>query len=313
VTPSFQETSTIPPRADRPPPPAAQVALALLSVYLIWGSTYLAIALAIETIPPFTMAGVRFVLAGGLLYAFLRMRGAPTPGRGEWLAAGAIGLLLLGGGNGGVTWAEQRVPSGITALILAITPAWMVLFDWLRPGGVRPLGRTALGIVMGLAGIVLLLFFGGELRVEAVDRLGGLVVLGASISWAAGSILSRSLRSPTSPLMATALQMLLAGGFLALLGTLTEWGQVRSMDSPSLLSIAALLYLVVFGSWIGFTAYLWLLERTTPALASTYAYVNPTVALALGWLLAGETLDRWVFAAMALILSGVLLMTRSRS
>jgi drug/metabolite transporter (DMT)-like permease len=285
------------------------VIAALASVYLIWGSTYLAILFAIDTIPPFMMAGVRFTIAGWLLYGILRVRGHAAPTRSHWLAAGFVGILLLGVGNGGVTWAEQRVPSGVAALILAGTPAWMVLLDWLRPGGVRPVPKVMAGLTLGLVGIGLLVFARGELRVESIDTLGAFVVMLSSVAWAVGSISSRSLSLPGSAMLVTAMQMIVAGVGLSLAGVVSgEWAAVdlSGVTAPSLLALG---YLIVFGSWIGFSAYVWLLKNTTPAVASTYAYVNPAIAVFLGWAVAGETVDAGIFAAMAVIIAGVAMIT----
>lgn len=289
--------------------PKSLIALALVAVYVIWGSTYLLILFAIDTIPPFTMAGIRFSVAGWLLYIFLRIRGAPAPRWGEWRAAALIGALLLAAGNGGITWAEQRVPSGVAALIVAGVPAWMVLMDWAAPDGVRPRGRVIGGVVLGLAGIALLMFAGESLQLDRVDTLGALVVVLASLAWALGSILSRYVQAPASIMLATAMQMMVAGGLLLAAGVAT--GEWRNVDLEGITgsSLLALGYLIVFGSWIGFSAYLWLLRVTTPAIVSTYAYVNPAVAVLLGWAFAGESIGQGTIVAMAIIISGVILIT----
>ncbi len=288
------------------------IALALLAVYVIWGSTYLAILFAIDTIPPLTMAGIRFLVAGGLLYGLLRLRGYPAPTKVHWVSAAIIGTLLLGFGNGGVTWAEQRVPSGVAALILAGTPAWMVILDWLRPGGRRPGRRVVAGVLLGLAGIAVLVLAGGDPRADGIDPIGVIVVLASSVSWAVGSILSRFLRVPASAMQVTAMQMIAAGAVLTAGGAAAgEWPRVNlgAITGSSLLAFA---YLVVFGSWIGYSAYVWLLRATTPAVASTYAYVNPAIAVLLGWAIAGESVDRWMIGAMALIVGGVAMITVPR-
>lgn len=294
------------------PAPRLMIALALLAVYVIWGSTYLAILFAIDTIPPLTMAGIRFIIAGGLLYGLLRLRGHPAPTKGHWVSAAIVGILLLGFGNGGVTWAEQRVPSGIAALILAGTPAWMVILDWIRPGGRRPERRIVAGVLLGLAGIAVLVLAGGDPRADGVDPIGAIVVLMSSISWAFGSILSRFLRVPASAMQVTSMQMIAAGAVLTVGGAVAgEWPRVDlGAITPS--SLLAFGYLVVFGSWVGYSAYVWLLRATTPAVASTYAYVNPAIAVLLGWAIAGESVDRWMVGAMALIVCGVAMITVPR-
>jgi drug/metabolite transporter (DMT)-like permease len=294
---------------DSRKPTKLRVALALLAVYLVWGSTYLAIRFAIATLPPFLMAGVRFTIAGWLLYALLRIRGEPAPTRRHWAATALVGILLLGVGNGGVTWAEQRIPSGVAALILAGTPAWMVLLDWVRPGGSRPRARIVFGVAMGLVGIGLLVYAAGNLRVERVDLLGSLAVMLSAFSWAFGSISSRSLKMPSSAFLVTAMQMIAAGATLILVGMASGEAARVSLALVSLSSLLAFGYLIVFGSWVGFSAYVWLLKNTTPAIASTYAYVNPAIAVFLGWAFAGETVDRWTIGAMAVIIAGVAMIT----
>lgn len=292
--------------------PRLYVALAFAAVYLIWGSTYLGIWYAIKTIPPFLMAGVRFLMAGGILYAWARWRGAAAPTRQHWRATLGVGALLLLVGNGGVTWAEQFVPSGLAALLVATVPLWMTVLDGFRPGGVRPSGWVWSGIAMGLAGIVLLvgpeqLMGGGR-----VDPLGAVVLSLAALSWAAGSLYARDATLPASPLLATGMEMLCGGALLLLAGMLT--GELGRFDpgAVSLTSLAALAYLILFGAIIGFTAYIWLLGRVAPVLVSTYAYVNPVVAVLLGWWIASDPLTPRVLAAAVIIVAAVALITRRR-
>lgn len=295
------------------PPPAvysatpAGIVAALLAVYLIWGSTYLAIRFAIETLPPFTMAGVRFLIAGGLLYAWRRAIGFPRPTLAQWRGAAMVGALMLLGGNGGVVWAQQWIESGTAALMVATVPLWMVLLDWLRPGGRAPRPLVWAGIVVGLAGIGLL--YGAPGRVE-MYAAGWLVLVLASVSWAIGSLYSRTASLP-APLLATGMQMLAGGALLLVAGAIT--GELRGVDPAafSTRSVLALGYLIVFGSLVGYSAYIWLLRVTTPALASTYAYVNPVVAVFLGWTLAGEALTPRIMLACAVIVGGVALITRA--
>jgi len=285
--------------------------IALLAVYIVWGSTYLAIRLAIETLPPFLMAGVRFVIAGVVLYAWARWRGASRPTRSHWLAAAIVGGLMLLGGNGGVTWAEQRVPSGLTAVLIATVPLWIALLEWLQ-GGARPTARAAVGLMMGLAGIALLVSPGELAGAKGIDLVGAAVLLVASLSWAIGSLYSRHARLSPSPLLATAMEML-SGGVLLLLAELVT-GQASDLDPSriSLQSILALLYLIVFGSLVAFTAYVWLLRVTIPAHAATYAYVNPIVAVFLGWALGGEPLTARTLLAAAVIVGAVVIITSSQ-
>jgi drug/metabolite transporter (DMT)-like permease len=290
----------------------AEILLAFAAIYVIWGSTYLAIRFAIETVPPLLMGAVRFLVAGGGLYAWLRWRGAARPSALHWRAAVIVGALMLLGGNGAVVWAEQRVPSGVTALLVAMVPLWMVLIDWARPGGVRPTLMVASGLILGLAGLALLVGPEQLLGGEHTDHAGALVLAFGCLTWSLGSVYSRHAPLPASPQLATAMEML-AGGALLLLasGVRGEWPLV-DLDAVSLRSAAALGYLVVFGSLVGFSAYIWLLRQTTPARVSTYAYVNPLVAMLLGWAFAGEPLSARTLLAAGVIVAGVVLITSSR-
>jgi len=285
-----------------------RVAIAFAAIYLIWGSTYLAIRFAIETLPPFSMAAVRFIVAGGILYAIARPR-ADRPTKLNWISAGVVGTLLLAGGNGGVVWAEQWVPSGLTALIVATVPLWMVLFDWLFAGGGRPSRTLMAGLLLGLSGVGLLMS-STELGAQSREGLlGGFAVLGASISWAAGSIYARKAALPRSPFLATAMQMIVGGFVLSLMAAIAGEGGELYLSAFSMKSMLALVYLIVFGALIAFTAYIWLLGVSTPARVSTYAYINPAVAVLLGWLLASERLDARAAVAVLIILSAVALVS----
>ncbi len=278
---------------------------ALITVYIVWGSTYLAIRFAVETLPPFLMAGVRFVVAGALLYAWARLHGVPAPRPRQWGSAAVVGGLLLLGGNGGVVWAEQFVPSGLAALLVATVPLWMVGLDAAATRRL-PSTRVLLGLAAGLAGVAWLAgpLGGGESPVRAD---GAVVLLLASLAWAVGSLFSRRADLPTGRGLGTAMQMLAGGGLLVLAGLATgETGAVE-LASISARSALALLYLIVFGSLVGFSAYIWVLRASTPAKVSTYAFVNPAVAVFLGWLLAGEALDARILGAGALILAAVVL------
>lgn len=292
-----------------------QVAAALLAVYIIWGSTYLAIRFAIETLPPLLMAGVRFLLAGLLLYGWVRLRGGARPKLLHWRTAAVLGGLLLVGGNGGVVWAEQFVPSGLTALLVSMAPIWMALLDWLRPGGQRPRIMVAIGLALGLGGVALLVAAGSAQSSGSGSlQIGGLLlVVAASFSWALGSLYAQHAPSPTSPLLGTAMEMLAGGALLMVIALATgELGQLHP-DAISVRSLAALGYLVIFGSLVGFSCYVWLLRNTALSLASTYAYVNPMVAVFLGWALAGEQLSSLTFVAAAIILASVVLITTFRA
>ena len=287
-------------------PSLLRVALAMAAVYVIWGSTYLAIAVAIETLPPFWMAGIRFVISGALLCGWTLWRGAPRPTLVHWRSAALVGALLLCIGNGGVVWAEQRVASGVAALVISMTPLWMVLFSWWQPGGERPAGLVWAGLGLGLVGLTLLVrpWEGGG----ALDLLGLAALVIADVSWAWGSIRSRRLELPASPVMATGLEMLCGGALLLLFGAfLGEPAQI-DLAAVSGRSLLGLVYLITFGA-LGFTAYIWLLRVANPVLVSTYAYVNPIVAVFLGWLILSEPVTGKTLAAAAVIVAGVALIT----
>jgi drug/metabolite transporter (DMT)-like permease len=290
-----------------------QVLTALAVIYLIWGSTYLGIRYALESLPPFLMAGTRFLIAGSLLLLWQWRRGAVRPTLVHWRSALIVGSLMILGGNGGVTWSEQRVPSGLAALMIGAVPIWIVMLDWLVFGGARPNRRMALGLVGGLAGLGLLIgpaeFAGGE----RMDLIGGAALVAAAISWALGSLYSRRAPLPSVALQATGMEML-AGGILEYaFGTLLgEWGQIDP-GSVSLRSSLSVLYLALFGSLVGFSAYIWLLRHTTAARAASYAYVNPVVAVLLGWAFAGESLSLRTILATTVIIGSVVMITSFRA
>ncbi|HEX9639588.1 MAG TPA: EamA family transporter, partial [Acidobacteriota bacterium] len=284
----------------------AKLIAAFAAVYVIWGSTYLAIRYAIETLPPLLMAGVRFTIAGAILYAWVRLRGGERPRPAHWGAAILIGGLMLFGGNGAVTWATQRIPSGMAALLVATVPLWIVVLDALR-GGARISLQVLAGVLLGLVGLAILIGPGQLLGGERADLLGAAVLLVGALSWALGSLCARGAKLPSSRLLATAMQMLGGGALLALGGVLSgELGRV-DLASVSLRSLLSVLYLIGFGSLIGFSAYIYLLRSTTSARATTYAYVNPVVAVLLGWSIGGEPLSARILVAAAVILTGVVL------
>ena len=290
------------------PPSRAKVVLAFAAVYVFWGSTYLAIKIALESLPPFLMAGSRFVAAGLLLTAFARLRGAAAPTARHWLSASVVGGLLLLGGNGLVVWAQQTVPSGLAALIVASVPLMMAALDALRPGGARP-GRSALvGLLGGFAGVAVLVLSGGA-GAGRVGPAGAAALLGASLSWAVGSLLAKSLPLPPAPLLAIGMEMT-AGGLLQMLAGL-GLGEAARLDLAAVTarSWTAVGYLVVFGSLGGFVSYVWLLGVRPAAQVATYAYVNPVIAVFLGWALGGEPLSGSALAAAALIVGSVGLVT----
>lgn len=288
-----------------------RVILAFAAIYLIWGSTYLAIRIGIETLPPLIMGSARYLIAGVILYGVMKLRGAPQPTRLHWRSTAIIGGLLLMGGNGGVILAESLVPSGIAALLIGTVPLWIALLSWLR-GGVRPGGSMAIGLALGLAGIVLLVNPGQTVGNGGVNPVGAAVLVGAALSWSIGSLYSRSAPLPSNPLMSTAMEMLAGGALMLIIALATgEGGQVH-FDQITLRSLLALSYLIVFGSLIAFSAYVWLLKVSVPAHVSTYAFVNPIVAVFLGWAFASEELTARMLIAAAIIIAGVVLITTHR-
>ena len=286
--------------------------LSFAAIYLIWGSTYLAIRVAVETLPPFTMAGVRFIVAGAILYGWLAVQGRARATARQWLDNLVVGALLLVGGNGVVVWAEQAIPSGITTLIISISPLFMVMIDWMLPKGTRPSLPTLIGLALGFAGLVLLIG-GGISEGQSIDlwRCAGLMV--ACVSWSVGSLYSRYTKNPAEPLTAATLQMLAGGALMFLIGL----GRQELVGFSSALltprSILAWSYLVIAGSLIAFPAYVYLLKHTTPARISTYAYVNPVVAVFLGWLILREPVSTRTLIASAIIVVAVAIITTQKS
>lgn len=292
-------------------PPIGRVVAAFATVYLVWGSTYLAIAVAVESIPPFMLAAMRFLSAGVVLYALARLGGSSRPTLREWRSTALVGLLMLMVGNGAVVWSEtgDRVPSGVAALIVGTVPLWMVLVDWLRPGGVRPAWRVFAGLALGFGGLTILIAKDSPTGSRGVDLLGAAALAGGSLSWAIGSVVSRHVALPKNKPLSTAMQML--GGGLGLVVAATIHGDFRgfTLAAVSGRSWLALAYLVVFGSLLAFTAYVWLLQVSTPARVATYAYVNPVVAVALGWLMRNEPLTLRIALSAAAIVAGVVFIT----
>lgn len=281
----------------------------MIIIYIVWGSTYLSIRFAVETIPPFFMAAARFLIAGGVLFGLRRLAGDPLPRRIEMRSAAIIGLFLLLGGNGSVTWAEQTVPSGMAALMVSSAPLWMLMMETVLPGGRRPPLRALLGIFVGFAGVLLLLWPGESGGLLRLNPAGAAALVFATLAWSFGSIYSRNAELPSSPLMGTAVEMLAGGLALALVGVLT--GETTRLNLPgiSLQSLLGLGYLIVFGSLVGFSAYTWLLRVAPTSLVSTYAYVNPLVALLVGALLANESFSTRTLLAAGVILGAVALTT----
>ena len=291
----------------------AQIIAAFASIYIVWGSTYLAIRYAIQTIPPFIMGGARFLASGVLLYIWARYRGAPSPTRLHWRNAIIAGGFLLLGGHGAVNWAEQFVPSGLTALLVSILPFWLVIIEWVRPPRRRPSGAVLVGLVLGFIGIIVLVGRGNVGGQGNVRLLDALVLILGSLSWAIGSFWSRDAQLPASGLLTTGMEMLGGGALLVIVGVLS--GELSHFDvhHVSRASTLGLVYLITFGSLLGFTSYIWLLDKVSPPRLGTYAYVNPIVAVLLGWAIAGERLSVRTGVAAAIVICAVALITTARS
>ncbi|HEX2854179.1 MAG TPA: EamA family transporter [Opitutaceae bacterium] len=294
-------------------PTRTALIVAFASIYLIWGSTYLGIRVAVETMPPFLMAGVRFLIAGGLLFAFLKMRGAPWPTAYQWRANTVIGIFLLLGGNGLVVWAEQVIPSGITALLIGVSPLFIVLTEWAWPGGLRPTAITMAALLLGFAGVTWLAAPWQDMDHGGLNAGGIIAILSACLFWAIGSIYSRHAKHGADAFLASSLHML--GGGAALLFTAVLHGDFGRLDVAKITPHAwgAFAYLIFVGSLVGFSTFVWLMKNTTPARVSTYAYVNPVVAVFLGWLLLDEPIGPRTLVASVIIVTAVAIITVQKS
>ena len=285
---------------------------ALLAVYLVWGSTYLGIRFAIETIPPFFHAAVRFLIAGTFLVIWRRTAGDPAPTKRQWRSAVIVGVLLLVGGNGLISLAEISIPSGVAALIVATIPMFMVVIEALRPGGVKPSRGQVLGLLVGFSGVALLIGpaeFGGA---RGFSLLGGGIAVSAAFLWALGSIYNRNTDLPESTLLFTGMEMLTGSlGLFIVSGLMGEFGQLN-ITAISTRSWLGLLYLITFGSLIGFTSYAYLLRNAPVSLISTYPYVNPIVAILLGSVMAQEALNGRILLAALIIVGSVVLINTAK-
>ena len=292
----------------------SKIWIALLALYTVWGSTYLAIRFAVETIPPFFMAGTRFLISGAILFIWRRAAGDAMPTKRQWRSTAIVGIFLLLGGNGLVSFAEQYVPSGITALIIGSMPMWLVMIEAMRPGGVRPTLLAILGLLIGFGGIFLLI---GPAELtgagHTLNPLGVGTLLTAAFLWSIGSIYSRNADMPRSSLMATGAEMLTGSLAIFLVSGLTgEWRGLNLADVTTS-SWLGLLYLIAIGSLIGFVSYIWLLKNAPVSLVATYAYVNPLVAVFLGAWLADEALNARILVAGLVIIGSVVLINQTKS
>ncbi|HSN18112.1 MAG TPA: EamA family transporter [Gammaproteobacteria bacterium] len=283
-----------------------KVVLGFASVYVLWGSTYLAIRFAVASLPPFFMAGTRHLIAGALLYALMRARGAGKPTLANWKSATVLGALLLLGGNGLVSSAEQTVPSGITALMVAAVPFWMVLLNALDQRRTPGLPILA-GLALGVAGLAVLVFPAGGHAPDHADPMGIAMLLAGTLAWGVGSLYAPRAAMPDSTFLGIGMEMLAGGALLWLAGLVTGEGAALHLAAVTPKSLLALGYLVIFGSLLGFSSYVWLLKVTTPARASTYAFVNPVIAVLLGWAFAGESITPRIAFAGAIIVAAVCL------
>lgn len=297
--------------ADRPPLRA--YVLAFTTIYLVWGSTYLAIRVAVGSMPPFAMAAARFALAGALLLGFLRLRGAAWPTPRQWKDALITGVFLLAGGNGMVTWAEQTIPSSITALLIGSGPVFVVLMEWAWPGGTRPAPLTFFAMLLGFAGVAWLAAPWETTGAGALDPAGVAGILFACVSWAVGAIYGRHVRDPAPPFVAAAAQMLAGSAVLALVAGVRGDFAAWDLAATEPRAWGAFVYLIFAGSLAGYSSFVWLVKHTTPARAATYAYVNPVVAVFLGWLLLDEPISARTLVASAVILTAVALVGLAKS
>ena len=299
--------------SSRSSPSRTALTVAFATIYIVWGSTYLGIRLAVDTLPPFLMAGARFLVAGGLMVGWLNATSGFRGTAHQWRDNAVIGTFLLLGGNGLISWAEQFIPSGMTALLVGAQPLMMVLTEWIWPGGHRPTKITWVGLALGFAGVAWL----AAPWQHATDgglNLGGLTaILTGCVCWAFGSIYGRRVREPAETLSAAAMQML--GGGVALMFIALVHGDFARF-APAAVSAHSWLafgYLIVMGSLVGFSTFVWLMKHSTPTRVSTYAYVNPVVAVFLGWLILGEPVTARTIAAAAVIVVSVAAITTQRS
>ncbi len=285
---------------------------AFTAVYLIWGSTYLAIRFGLEGLPPFLMSGARYLIAGAVLYLYATRNGIRHPTAGQWFRAAVIGILLFVIGNGGVVIAAATIPSGLVSLMVAAMPIYVVLMQWLRPGGIVPGRFTIAGLVVGVVGMILLLGPGKGPDSAPIDPVGVIWVTLASLGWAAGSLYARHAKLPESQLQSAGMQTATGGVIMLLISLALGEHNGFQLAAVSLKSWLAFIYLIIFGSIVAFTAYLYMIKKASPTRVSSYAYVNPVVAVFLGWALAGEAVTAQTIVASAVILCAVWLITRPK-
>ncbi len=291
--------------------------IAFAMIYFIWGTTYLFIRLAIDTIPPFLMAGLRFTIAGILFYSWCYWRFEKKPRLIDWGHAAIPGILMFVGGNGILTWSEQFIPSGLAALIIATLPIWMVLIDWLSGKGRRPDKWTISGILLGLTGVALLTGVDESILISTTEKswsvfFGISMLIFAAISWASGSLYSRHIKSSISLQFTISMQILVGGIMLLLISVIQDEWTILSVQQISPLSLFAVGYLIIFGTLLAYSAYIWLLRVSTPAKVGTYAFFNPLVAVVLGWLILNESITLKTVVGAGCILLSILLINKLR-
>lgn len=286
---------------------------ALIALYIVWGSTYLAIRFAVETMPAFLHAAIRFLISGAILFIWRRAAGDAVPTKANWKSTAIVGTLLLLGGNGLVALAEKNIPSGIAALVISTSPFWLVLFESLRAGGTKPNWQSIFGLIIGFSGVFLLI---GPADItgssQHFNTSSVIMLLIAPFLWSFGSIYARGADMPKSTLMSTGMQMLAGSVSLFIVSVITGELHGFSFAAVSTRSWLGLIYLITFGSLVGFVAFGWLLHNAPVSLTSTYAYVNPVVAVFLGWLLANEELNSRVVLASAIIIGSVIFINWAR-
>ena len=299
--------------ASHPHRPRWKTLLAFFIIYFVWGSTFIFIRIGVQELPPLLFAALRFLPAGLVLYGWMIVRGERSPTPRQWLSATILALLIFVGDYGLLFWAEQHVPSGIAAVMMATIPAFMALSEIILLGTQRLTFRLAFALLIGLGGVLVLVSRSLNLGGAPIDRKGAIALILASMSWSVASILSRRMHLPTSKVMSAASQMLAGGILLTLIsGSLGEFQTVHlAQVSPR--TWFALVYLIVFGSLVGFTAYVWLLHHESPTKVGTYAYVNPVVAVLVGYFLGGEPLGARTILGTLFVLVSVVVITTSRA
>jgi drug/metabolite transporter (DMT)-like permease len=283
------------------------------AIYLLWGASYLAIHFSLETLPPFLISGSRFTLAGIILFGLARRGGAALPTRTHWRASALLAFFMFFIANAILMQAQRLISSGLTATLNATVPFWFVLLGWLWQGNARPGLRVVFGLVLGFLGIVLLISPGNLAAGKPVDLFGALLALLSALSWSFGSLLSRRVKMPDSAMLGAGMNLIISGAMLLTVSLLTGEMFHLNLSAVSLRSVLAVAYLILGPSVTAFGSYMWLLTVVSPNRVATYAYVNPVIAVFLGWLLAGETLTPRTLIASAIIVLAVALITAQRT